>query len=166
MAVPAVTAEILRETLDYDPATGILTWRRSGGGVAAGDAAQHVNPQGYVRVNIGGRIYQGHRLAWLHTYGVWPTGDLDHRDGCRTNNRIANLREATRSQNNANAKRNRNNSSGYKGVSLFKPTGRYMAYINAGGTRKYLGYFATAGDAHAAYCKAAADIFGNFARVA
>lgn len=80
-------------------------------------------------------------------------------------NRRANLRLATKSQNQMNRRIQRNNTSGFKGVHLFKRTGKFRAYIMVQGKEKHLGYFATAEEAHVAYVKAAVEIHGEFAQL-
>jgi hypothetical protein len=106
-------------------------------------------------------MYQAHRLAWLYMHGEWPVGDLDHINGDPADNRIANLRIATQSQNNANrrARRGRN-----KGVYMEKKTGKYKANICVNRKQIYLGRFESAEAAKAAYDKAAAQYFGEYAR--
>src|ERR1700738_4035243 len=95
-----LTAEHLRELLNYDPDTGEFRRRASRGGEAAGTLAGCPRrPGGYRIICVDRVIFLAHRLAWLHSYGVWPTKDIDHIDGDKTNNRIANLREATPAQN-------------------------------------------------------------------
>ena len=103
-------------------------------------------------------------VAWLYMTGRWCRPEIDHRDGDATNNRWANLRRASRSQNAAKRGRPRNNSSGFKGVSLCE-SGKWRAKIRKGGRCLYLGRFATPQEAHAAYAAAARKLFGEFARV-
>jgi hypothetical protein len=88
---------------------------------------------------------------------------IDRRDGDGTNNRWSNLRRATQSQNTANSRRPRHNTSGYKGVSL-RRSGRWRAIICNKGRWIYLGTFATPEAAHAVYLAAARKLFGEFAR--
>ena len=159
------TAQRLRELLAYDPATGIFTWRVSRGG-AKGRAAGHLDRDGYLRVMIDGAQYYAHRLAWLYMTGEWPANQMDHKNGETGDNRFVNLREATRSQNQKNVRTHRDNASGFKGVVLDKPNKRWRAKIDHAGRTHFLGYFATAAEAHAAYCKAAKDIDPEFARFA
>jgi hypothetical protein len=90
---------------------------------------------------------------------------VDHRDLDRTNNRWNNLRRATRSTNAANTRRQRNNTSGFKGVYPHHKTGRWYAQIRKDGRGYYLGSFATPQAAHEAYAAAARELFGEFARV-
>lgn len=107
-----------------------------------------------------------HQLAWLLSHDEWPPRNIDHIDMDRANNRLSNLRLATPSQNGANRGRQKNNSSGLKGVAWNKGAKRWRAQIKANGKRRHLGYFDTAEEAHAAYQEAAASLFGDFARTA
>ena len=89
---------------------------------------------------------------------------IDHRDADATNNRWNNLRRATRSQNSANRRRPRHNTSGYKGVYLCRKSGKWCAHIGWNGRTIHLGRFTTPQEAHDAYLKAARKLFGEFAR--
>src|SRR5262249_21172624 len=72
-ARPALTAERLRELLDYDPASGTMVWRvNRRGGAKAGSEAGSLNGQGYVLISAGGSSYMRSRLAWLYMTGAWP----------------------------------------------------------------------------------------------
>jgi hypothetical protein len=159
-----LTAEELRERLDYDPLTGVFTWRASNNfSYKTGDVAGYYTDLGYRRIEMKGRSYAAHRLAWLHVYGVWPPAELDHINGVRDDNRIANLREATRAENNRNTKAWRNKRCALKGVDM--PRGRgFRARIRAQGKSVHLGYYGTEEEAHAAYKAAAEKEFGAFAR--
>jgi hypothetical protein len=160
----------VRALLDYDPATGMLTWRRRPGaykgwneryvGTTAGTRDTH----GYLRVSIHGRQYAAHRLVWAHVHGEWPSGQIDHKNGVRDDNRIANLRVATGSQNQQNIPPRRGSASGIKGVS--RNGGRWQAHIRTPGRRIYLGMFKTPEEAGRAYREAAARLHGEFARIA
>jgi HNH endonuclease/AP2 domain len=161
-----LTAERLRQLLDYDPETGIFRWRIARQGVRVGAAAGSLNGRGYRQTQIDGQLYPAHRLAWLYVYGEWPTIDIDHINGIQGDNRLANLRLATKSQNRANARRHKNNTSGYEGVYLDRRNGRFLAQIGFNGHRKYLGLFDTPELAHQAYCAAAQKYHGEFARAA
>lgn len=99
---------------------------------------------GYIRIRINGVKYKAHRLAWFCYHGQWPDGDIDHINGVRHDNRIANLRVVTNKQNHENRlAANRNNSTGLRGVSLHKKTGKYKAHIRHNGVLYYLGLYAT-----------------------
>jgi hypothetical protein len=163
---PPLTLERLREALDYDPGTGAFAWRIAKRGINKCDPAGTVI-KGYVQIGLDQVFYRAHRLAWLYVYGRWPQGDIDHINGVRGDNRIANLREATHSQNMANRGPQKNNKSGFKGVSQHTQTGKWIAFIKAkSGNSKVrnLGSFDTPEEAHRAYRAAASELFGEFAR--
>jgi HNH endonuclease/AP2 domain len=156
---PRVTRTRLRELLHYDSDTGEFRWwERVGEEIRLGGVA------GCVRICVEGRTYRAHQQAWLYMTGEWGRPMIDHRDGDATNNSWSNLRQATASQNSANARRRRQNASRYKGVSLDKRSGRCCASIRKNGRRIYLGTFDTPQAAHAAYVEAARKLFGEFAR--
>ena len=162
---PKLTVERLRELLDYDPISGKLVWRVSRGGTAAGSVAGTLDADsGYIKVYVDGRNCWGHRLAWLHYHGV-EAPRLDHRNMNRADNSIANLREATNSQNMFNCGKRSHNKSGYKGVSWSASTGKWWAQIKVNGVHHNLGYHDDPAVAHAAYVEAAKRLHGEFARV-
>lgn len=159
-----LTQARLHEFLNYDPDTGLFTWRMQRAyRFKIGDRAG-TSWNGYILIGVDGIRYKGHRLAWLYVHGEWPDGNLDHIDCDRSNNRIANLRLATRTQNGGNSRKSKRNTSGFKGVSWNKDTGRWMANIQFNARPTYLGLFDTREAAHAAYCEAAQKHFGEFAR--
>jgi hypothetical protein len=163
-----LTAERLRDLLDYDPETGVFLWKKDGRGrtMRVGSVAGTMHSTGYTQINFGGEMWLAHRLAWLHVFGEWPREQIDHINGNRADNRIINLREATLSQNAANRKCRDDNASGFKGVSLNKSLGKWNAGIKVNGNMIRLGVFETPEQAHAAYCAAADKLHGEFARVA
>jgi len=162
--VATVTPERLRELLDYNPETGVFTWKAARRWGRAGTVAGSPNGNGYVRIWIDGDRYVAHRLAYLHVHGVWPPVDLDHEKGARSDNRIAHLRPATKSQNSANAKRRWDNTSGFKGVHWAAKRRRWQALITVNREHIFLGEYRDVADAHAAYAAAAKRFFGEFAR--
>ncbi len=159
----SLTAERLREVLDYSPDTGIFKWRvrLPHSRATAGSSAGTINQDGYRQIAIDNKCYVAHRLAWLYVYGHWFAGGLDHIDCDRSNNRLKNLRAATPSQNRANSRLRRNSKSGLKGVSF---NYGWRAFITINGIQHRLGRFSTPEEAHAAYCAAAIKHFGEFAR--
>ncbi len=151
MSPPDLTAERVRELLDYDPETGVLTWRVSSRGRRAGAVAGTVKP-GEIQVNVEGRLYRAHRLIWLHVHGRWPEQHIDHIDGNPHNNAIGNLRDVSCSVNLQNKRRGQGRTSDLLGVHRHR-TGRWGAQIKLGGTHRWLGLFGTPEEAHAAYVK-------------
>ena len=131
-------------------------------GSAAGTGAG----KGYRYRKVGGVEYRTSRLAWLFATGEWPPKgiEVDHINGDRADDRIANLRLATTRENCRNRGVNRANTTGVKGVHRHR--GRYIARISADDKRLFLGSYPTAEQAHAAYAAAAERLHGEFARVA
>lgn len=157
-----LTQDAIREVLSYDPETGLLFWKVKRWTRKAGARAGNADPSGYVKVRVGGKLLYAHRIAWLLTYGEMPSM-IDHINGNRSDNRIANLRLASLSENSQNRTANRSNKTGLKGVT---PIGdRFRAQIKVKGNVKHLGMFDTPEAAHAAYCVSAKEHFGEFARV-
>lgn len=149
--------------LSYDPETGHLTWlRRPSPRRGAGEVAGFVGSGGYIYVRFGNKNYLAHRVAWFLHHGTEPSGLIDHANCDRRDNRIANLREATYRQNSANSAAR---GALRKGVTrrLDRPR-TYYATIYSKGRTWHLGSYLTEEEAHAAYCKAALEHFGDFAR--
>jgi hypothetical protein len=152
--------------LIYRPRKGELRWiKPPGNRVKVGSRAGFNMQHGYRCICLRGRYYLEHRVAWYLKTGVWPR-QVDHRDGNGLNNKWQNLRLATTSQNQANKKLGRNNTSGYKGVCWHKGGQRWAAMIEIGGRQKWLGTYETPELAHIAYVAAAKKHFGEFARAA
>ena len=148
--------EFIRENLRYEPDTGHLYWTKPGGPRRRLDKpAGCLEEQGYQRVWFMNRAYRAHQIAWFLYYGRWPTTGIDHINGIKNDNRIENLREATHRQNGANRKA--------KGYYYRKGRGRYGAYIRANYKKIHLGYYDTEEEAQAAYRKATAKYFGEYA---
>lgn len=167
-----ITAEYLRSRLNYDPHTGIFTWRprdvvsskwdKFFNTRYAGKIAGSIRKDGYVEIRIDGISYLGHRLAWLHYHGEMPVDDIDHKDRVTTHNWIENLRPATVSQNMQNTSIRVDNTSGIKGVAFDRGAGKWRAYIGIGGKSKYIGIFGTKEEARAARVAVADSNFGEF----
>lgn len=157
-----LTQERLKVFLHYEPATGVFTWLRSHK-YPAGTEAGYINDQGYRLIYVSGRDYRAHHLAWLYVHGCLPK-ELDHKNGNPADNRIHNLREATRSQNLGNTKKPRTNKSGYKGVSWHADGQFWQVHIKHNGVNHYLGHFDCPKKGHEAYCEAANRLRGEFAR--
>ena len=152
-----LTAERVREVLRYDPKTGAFTWglragphSRSKVGTAAGGVSDR---DGYHRIRMGYRLFLAHRLAWMYVHGVWPSGEIDHENRNRADNRIANLRDVSVSANRQNRAASKNNKYGVKGVCLV--ANKWCAVIHTAGKNIYLGSFDKIEDAAAAYARGA-----------
>lgn len=153
----------LRTAIEYDPVTGALTWGQ--GAYYNVKAGQRVGwSRDYVRLRFRGSNLTGHRVAWALHYGEWPEGQIDHINGNRLDNRISNLRLSTATQNQANARKRADSTTGLKGVA-FRPGRRlpFIARIKVRGEQVWLGSYATAEEAHEAYCRAAEHTHGEFA---
>jgi hypothetical protein len=160
-----LTQARLKELLHYEPETGEFFWRtRSGtrGPDLAGRRAGCITSNGYWYICIDGKIYSGHRLAWLYVHGYFPK-ELDHINRIRSDCRIVNLREATRSQTRMNSGVRQNNPSGFKGVLWLKEC-KYRAQIGFRGKIVNPGQYKTAREAARAYDYVFVRVFGEFAR--
>ena len=153
--------------LRYNPETGEC-WKRA----RLGWVLLIPGTDGYTRIIIAGKHMTLHRVLaeiFLNMGKPLDAGQMvDHkepRDGSHAQDRLSNLRIASNSQNLMNRGINRNNKSGYKGVFLHKPTGKWQAQIMSGGRHKYLGYFTTPEAAALAYDKAARELHGEFAKL-
>ncbi|CAN7517413.1 HNH endonuclease [Brucella pseudogrignonensis] len=177
-AKPLPSPEVLRQLLNYDPETGKLFWKERGAEIIADERIRNswnsawaekeaftcIAPVGYRQGNLMMKRQYAHRVAWAIFYGEWPILHIDHINGDRTDNRIENLRQANRNNNQHNQGLRKSNTSGFKGVSWNRQCEKWAAWICVGGKQRYLGLHATAEDAHAAYCDAAKRFHGEFAR--
>ncbi|MDV6347485.1 HNH endonuclease [Nitrosomonas sp. Is35] len=138
-----ITQEELKRVLHYDHKTGIFTnlIKRSNN-AKAGAFAGHRAAR-YIYINLNGKLYLAHRLAWLYIYGIWPDHHIDHIDGNCLNNAISNLRDVTQSVNCRNQKLRATNTSGHPGVHWYKATGKWTANISINGKSVHIGTFAT-----------------------
>lgn len=147
----------IKEVLRYDPETGIFRWKKpTSNRVREGEEAGTPHPAGYIKIMVFGKRFYAHRLAWMFVYGVEPENEIDHIDGIKTNNRIANLRDVPMSINRQNVRKPRRDNllTGLLGVSQNKRTGKFTARIQTGGEYIHLGTFSTPEEAHSAYLDA------------
>lgn len=171
------SVEAISQLVLYNPETGIMTWaerpesmfsavngRTAGNCCAvwnakyAGQKVGHVcKTHGYVSCKILGVSTAVHRIAWALHSGEWAV-EVDHINGDRADNRLANLRSVTRVENMRNAKMRSDNPSGASGVGKL-PSGRWRAAIRANGRRKHIGVFDSFEDAVSAR-KAAEKVLG------
>lgn len=136
---------------EVDAAAGTLRWRS---GRFEGRLAGTVRTDGYVVIQINGRKHFAHRVIWLCQFGAWPSLNLDHRNGIRCDNRIANLRDISQKLNTQNRRPNRTLANRFMGVVKNSHGRPYGARIKVDGKTTYLGQFDTQEQAHAAYMKA------------
>lgn len=176
-----LTAAFLHECFTYDRDIGFLSWRDRPRSHFSTDNA-HVRFQRNLAGHVAGSFLVGdnrirvvltvkrkvhslyaHRVVWCMLHGAWPKTLLDHKDGNGLNNRADNLREATKAQNAYNSGPRSDNKTGFKGVRRLA-SGRFEARIKAAAGQRYIGRFATALEAAAAYAGAAERLHGEFAR--
>ena len=153
-----MTQDEVKEIFSNDASTGEFTWLVANSTkIKIGDRAGSVHKaSGYRVIRVNGKLYKEHRLAWLYHYGYMPTKQLDHINGDRSDNRITNLREATNAENHQNLGKNKNNTSGFTGVT--DCGNKWRAYIHKDGKKHHLGYHITREDAHAAHLKAKSEL--------
>jgi hypothetical protein len=165
------SVEYLLECFDYDASTGVLTWKtrpqrhfstlktwattnaRLMGKAAGG------NHDGYLRVRINDGKHMVHRVCWKLSTGEDPFSEIDHKDGNPANNRLANLRVVTRTQQVWNSGPRKDNTSGRRGI-YRDGRGKWKAELGA----MYLGQFNSIEDASEAYEIAAREQHGEFYR--
>lgn len=157
-----ITAAFLQHMLRYDDKTGALWWRHDGWGERphkANTRAERIGSNGYLRVTVRGRHIAAHRVAWAVVTGRFPVGQIDHVNGCKSDNRMSNMRDVDATTNSENKRvAYSNNKSGLLGASFDKKTGRYMARVYVDGKRHYVGQFDTPEEAHLAYVAAKREL--------
>lgn len=162
--------ELLDKLFDYQPELGIITYKVSvGKKIKAGQKAGTVTSNGYVAIAITINekfyVFKAHRLIWYIMTRKDPCHlQIDHIDGNRLNNKFSNLRLATQTQNARNRGPNKKSKSGLKGAYWSKSQQTWTSQITINNKSIHLGYFLTPELAHMAYCKAAAELHGDFAR--
>lgn len=173
-----ITADELRKLVHYDPDTGVFTWleRPIRPGLTRCDKGWNtrfagkimglrLDKRGYRQVCIAPYSNKfAHRLAWLYVFGVWPNGEIDHINGDPLDNRICNLREASRHQNCFNTKIRSDNTSGVKGVSVCPRGKPWRAQININKKVVVLGHYLTKEEAIERRRQAEREIHGEFVR--
>jgi hypothetical protein len=155
MAKTDLTAQRLRELLHYDPETGVFTWKVANGTRAKVGAIAGSLSKGYILVRVDALNRRAHRLAWFYVNGEWPTDEIDHINGDKSDNRICNLRCVSRSVNLQNQRQPRSdNARGlYLGVGWDKARQKWRAQIKDG-KNTFLGRFNSQEEASEAYLAA------------
>lgn len=160
----SISMDELMKTVKYNPDSGEFEWIRGYASRKPGAKAGTLSGNGYLRMNLNGKLFSCHRVAWLMHYGVEPEGMIDHINGNKTDNRISNLRLANYSQNSMNSRISRLNTSGCKGVSWKKESNKWVAVAKLNGKKIHLGYFLNFDDAKKAYCDFAIKHHGEYYR--
>lgn len=158
----ALTAERLREAVCYDPESGSFKQLKH---ARSGKSPGWKDELGYIHIRVCNKLYLAHRLAWLYVYGQWPRENLDHINGCPSDNRIANLREAPQRLNMRNTVHKWVNSSIKKGVSFDPKRKKYRAYIKVDGKQIHK-RFNTLEEAVQYRATMEAEHYGEYARSA
>jgi len=170
----SLTQEYIKELLDYNPDTGVFTWKARPremfnttrgwnifNAIYPGTITGSLNKiSGYLIIGIDAKLYRAHRLAFLYMTGEWPKDQVDHINHDRANNRWLNLREATHQENGMNRSLSKANTSGFTGVCWREDRGKWVASIRIDGSLIHLGYFDDFDDAVAA--RKAAEIEHGF----
>lgn len=158
MNKPDITPERLRQVLNYNPETGVFTWKiKLCQKTVVGAVAGTLHPFGYVYIKVEKKKYRAHRLAWLYMYGQMPPEQVDHINRVRNDNSILNLRLASQRQNMQNAGEFKHNTSGAKGVGWYKRVGLWRASISCNKKHIHIGYYKRFEDAKLA--REIAEIF-------
>lgn len=152
-----LTQELLKERLTYDPDSGVFRALVKRKQINVGDKVGCSTSKGYWRIKVNDREYSAHLLAWLYVHGRWPVRQIDHINRNRTDNRLANLREASPAENGQNRRLGTNSTSGHIGVTFAKDAGKWQASIGVNGRLRYLGQFTTVQQAADAYAEAKAQ---------
>lgn len=156
----------LTSILNYSPETGEFHWSTPRPKIKVGQKAGYIKKnKGYIYIEIEGKSYSAHRLAWFYVNGTWPKHIIDHINGNKSDNRIENLREATNGQNRANSKTtNKHGLKGVRRLPWMKETDKcWQASIKYNKKVIYLGCYHTKEEAHFAYKEAAIRLHGEFA---
>jgi hypothetical protein len=154
--IAAEDIEHAKTLLRYEPSTGVFYWTVTRGRSAkAGDVAGVASDTGHLQIKVSQRVFKAHRLAWAFQFGTHPDGEIDHINGNRRDNRIANLRVVDRLGNASNiTTANTKNRTGFLGVRVDSRRNKFQAAIQRQGKFKHLGMFDTPEEAHAAYLAA------------
>lgn len=158
-----MTIELARTRFEYKPETGELLWRNCRIKKLNGKQAGAVRQDGYLQVNVRGRLYFVHRIIFLLVTGEEPI-EVDHINGVRADNRWSNLRPVSRGENSLNKKLHKNNKSGVKGVFWSEANQKWRAVVKLGGRPVYAKMFKEFDDAAKAVAEARRSFHGEFSR--
>jgi hypothetical protein len=155
--------ECVSSLLEYHAEIGIFLRRKDTRGARAGQIAGCSARNGYVMIRVADGAYLAHRIAWLLSYGEWPDGVIDHINGVRSDNRLANLRLCSTSENLRNAKLRSDNTSGVKGIYWNKKLSSWQVHVKDGGRTVYGGIYKDLDDAKRAVMQLRERLHGEFA---
>jgi len=124
--------EFILDKYTYNPATGAIVNKKRG------YCSTRPDKDGYLRLNIRGKQFYQHRVAWFIMTGLWPN-NIDHTNGVKTDNRASNLRSVSHTENMRNQKKHSSNKSGHTGVCWDKRSSKWKAFINISGKCKHYG---------------------------
>ncbi|MDH0157327.1 HNH endonuclease [Stutzerimonas stutzeri] len=156
-----ISHEKLVEIMHYSPETGVFTRRKKVNQMPT--EAGSTDKQGYRRIHLLGKVYRAHRLAWFYLTGEWPSAEIDHINGDRSDNRISNLRQCTHQQNNHNQPIRRNNRSGVKGVHWDRRLQKWHAQVCLNFKVHHVGHFDDLSEAALAVMDQRKKLHGEFA---
>lgn len=157
-----IDSEELRRIIEYDPETGILRDKGVRTRGVKGRALGNHDKDGYLLLKVYQVTYKAHRLAWLYVHGEWPKNEIDHINGVKDDNRIANLRDVSQSFNQHNIlEAMKNSKSGVRGVRRLS-SGSWEANIRHQGKRVRLGTFGSINEAGKAYQQARLRLHAGF----
>lgn len=138
-----LTQTELKRLLDYNPSTGLFTWKISRPNAKQGNKAGNLDPSGYIRISVNSKNYTAHRLAFLYMTGNFPLNHTDHINHNRSDNRWINLRLVTQKENNRNLAKRSDNTSGTSGVSFSNKNNKWIVRIKVENCYKSFGAFPT-----------------------
>lgn len=150
-----ISQERLKELFRYEEDTGLFVRIKAVSNTKVGDVVKKKDSKGHLQVRIDGRHYSAHRLAWMYVHGAWPSGQIDHINGVRDDNRIKNLRDVSHAINAQNIHTaNKGSKTKLLGACFHKASGKYVAQISVDKKIKHLGLFETPEQAHQQYLSA------------
>lgn len=153
-----ITHDEVVRLVTYDPLTGVfMRLKRTSNFSDMSKPAGSLSHWGYLEFRLQGKLYKAHRLAWLYVHGVWPSEVIDHINGVKTDNRLANLRAVSGAVNNQNRRVPGIRNSGNP-VGAYPDGSAWRSQLSVNNKTKYLGTFITADQAREAYLKAKREL--------
>ena len=158
IGINMLTQEKLKSLVHYDQDTGLFTWKVKRQGRNKSNLGW-VESKGYIEICIAQKRLKAHRWAWFYVHGELPS-QIDHINGIKDDNRLCNLRVVTNKQNHENRGAQKNNTSGFKGVTYFQ--NKWRSQITHNRKNYYIGLFNTPEEAHMAYKQKAHELFTHY----